>query len=115
MIRRSAGSVMFLLAALVNVLLSLPLNVRGQDCVMAKDSRPTPIVKLTGGKLSPVSAYDAEELARFANGAEFDLKPRGKRSRPHNHLYWAQLGKIVAATGAYGQPAKRCTCGSKLN
>ncbi|MDZ7906395.1 MAG: hypothetical protein U5N55_11915 [Cypionkella sp.] len=70
---------------------------------MAKDRRPTPIVKLTGGKLSPVSAYDAEELASFANGAEFDPESHAASvSPPHNHLYWAQLGKIGGGNRGYG-------------
>ena len=73
---------------------------------MTKDKRPTPIVRLTGGRLTPVSAYDQEELAGFANGAEFDLKPRGKRSTPHNGLYWLQLGHIVAATDAWATAEK---------
>jgi hypothetical protein len=68
---------------------------------MTRDRKPSPIVKLSGGRLSPVSAYDQEELAGFPNGAEFDLRPRGKRSIPHNGLYWLQLGKIVTATDAW--------------
>ena len=63
---------------------------------MTKDKRPTPIVQLTGGRLTPVSAYDQEELAGFANGAEFDLKPRGKRSVPHNGLYIYHISRYVS-------------------
>ena len=41
-----------------------------------REKPPQPIVKLAGGKLSPVTAFDAEELARFPHGQEFDLIPR---------------------------------------
>lgn len=62
---------------------------------------PRPIVKLTGGRLSPVSAWDAELLAGAKDGAEFDLVRRSKRSTPHNAMYWVQLGAIVKATEAF--------------
>jgi hypothetical protein len=58
-------------------------------------------VKLTGGRLSPVSAWDDELLSDFPAGSEFDLVLRGKRSKPHNGMYWAQLGLIVKATEAW--------------
>jgi hypothetical protein len=48
-----------------------------------------------------VSAWDAELLADAPNGAEFDLVRRSPRSKPHNSMYWAQLGLIVKATGAW--------------
>ena len=73
---------------------------------MSRDKRPAPIVRLAFGRLSPVTAYDEEEIAGFANGAEFDLKPRGTRSIPHNGLYWLQLGHIVAATAAWATAEK---------
>lgn len=63
-----------------------------------KRERPTPIVRLTGGALSPVCAYSAEELAAYPAGTEFDLKPRSKRSLPHHRLYWQLLAKAVEAT-----------------
>ena len=65
------------------------------------DRAPSPIVKLTGGKLSPVSAWDAELMADIPNGTEFDLVPRTKRSKPHNGLYWVQLGLIIKATESF--------------
>lgn len=65
------------------------------------DRAPRPIVKLTGGRLSPVSAWDAELLDGIPNGTEFDLIPRTKRSKPHNGMYWVQLGMIVKATEAF--------------
>lgn len=70
------------------------------------DRAPRPIVRLSRGQLSPVSAWDAELLADYANGAEFDLVPRGKRSRQHNGMYWVQLGQIVKATEAFASADK---------
>ena len=40
-------------------------------------------------------------LADLPNGTEFDLVPRTKRSKPHNGMYWVQLGLIVKATEAF--------------
>ena len=68
---------------------------------MKPDKPPSPIVKLSGGRLSPASAWDAELLADAPNGAEFDLVRRSPRSKSHNGMYWAQLGLIVKATGAF--------------
>ena len=68
---------------------------------MKPDKPPSPIVKLSGGRLSPVSAWDAELLADAPNGAEFDLVRRSPRSKSHNGMYWAQLGLIVKATDAW--------------
>lgn len=65
------------------------------------DRAPRPIVRLTGGRLSPVSAWDAELLDGLPNGTEFGLVPRTKRSKPHNGMYWVQLGLIVKATEAF--------------
>jgi len=69
-----------------------------------RDKAPAPIVRLTGGRLSPVSAWDAELLSDYPHGTEFDLVARTKRSKPHNGMYWAQLAQIVKATGAYPTP-----------
>jgi len=66
-----------------------------------RDKPPPPIVRLGGGRLSPVTAWDAELLDRFASGTEFDLVARTKRSNPHHRMYWAQLGQIVKATESY--------------
>lgn len=68
---------------------------------MKPDKPPSPIVKLSVGRLSPVSAWDAELLAYAPNGAEFDLVRRSPRSKAHNGMYWAQLGLIIKATGAF--------------
>lgn len=71
---------------------------------MTKERAPRPIVRLIGGKLSPVSLWDAELLADMPNGTEFDLVPRTKRSAPHNGMYWAQLALIIKATEAFATP-----------
>ena len=55
-------------------------------------------MRKSGGRLSPESAWDQEELDRLPVGMTFDLVARGKRSLPHNGKYWAILTKIVEAT-----------------
>ncbi len=65
------------------------------------DRAPRPIVRLSGGRLVPLSAWDSELLSDLPNGAEFGLMLRGKRSKPHNDMYWAQLGLIIKATDAW--------------
>ena len=69
---------------------------------MAK--RPTAIVKLERGKLSPVTGFDAELLSNEKDGQEFDLVRRSKRSLPHNSKYWASLSQIIKATEAFPTP-----------
>jgi hypothetical protein len=66
-----------------------------------RDKPPRPIVRKAGGRLSPVSAWDAELLSDAPEGAEFDLVRRTKRSLPHLRMYFAQLGLIVKATEAF--------------
>ena len=68
---------------------------------MTKDRAPRPIVKLTGGRLSPVSAWDSEELAAFPDGMTFDMIPRNKRTLPLHRTYWQALTKAVEATGRW--------------
>ena len=65
------------------------------------DRAPRPIVKLIGGKLSPVSAFDAEELDAFPDGMTFDMHPRNKRTLPLHRTYWQALTKAVEATGRW--------------
>ena len=67
---------------------------------MAK-KRPTATVRLERGRLSPVTAWDAELLAQEKPNQEYDLVRRSSRSTPHNGMYWAQLGLIVRATEAF--------------
>ena len=71
---------------------------------MTRDRKPSPIVKLAGGRLSPVSAFDADELAAFPQGQEFDLRPRGKRSLPQHRMYWSILTQACEATGRLQRP-----------
>lgn len=65
------------------------------------DRGPRPIVKLAGGRLSPVSAWDAEELDAFPDGMTFDLHPRNKRTPPLHRTYWMALSKAIDATGRW--------------
>ena len=65
------------------------------------DRAPRPIVKLAGGRLSPVSAWDSEELAAFPDGMTFDLHPRNKRTLPLHRTYWQALSKAIEATGRW--------------
>jgi len=69
---------------------------------MAKrDKAPPPIVAKTGRGISPVTAYDAEELDGYADGTEFDLVARTKRSNPQQGTYWKTLTRAVDATGRW--------------
>lgn len=65
------------------------------------DKPPRPIVKLTGGRLSPVSAWDAQELAAFPDGMLFDMHPRNKRTLPLHRTYWQAISRAVDATGRW--------------
>ena len=49
------------------------------------------MVRKTGGTLSPVSHFDAEELASFPEGMLFDLVARNKRTLPLHRTYWTCL------------------------
>lgn len=65
------------------------------------DRAPRPIVRLTGDRLAPVSAWDAQELDAFPDGMTFDLHPRNKRTLPLHRTYWQALTKAVEATGRW--------------
>lgn len=56
------------------------------------------IVEKRNGALRPVSSFDAEQMAGFGDGAEFDVKPRARRSNPQNRLYWQTLANVIANT-----------------
>jgi len=66
---------------------------------MAK--RPIASVIWKGGRLSPLTHWDAELLNEEAAGTEYRLTRVSPRSTPHNGMYWAQLGLIVKATEAF--------------
>lgn len=68
---------------------------------MTRDKAPAPIVRLTRNGIAPVSPYDAEELARYAEFTEFDMVARTKRSRPQQGTYWKALTRAVDATGRW--------------
>lgn len=59
------------------------------------------MVRKVGGKLSPISAFDAEELAAFPDGMLFDLVARNKRTLPLQRTYWTALNRAVTATGKW--------------
>jgi hypothetical protein len=66
-----------------------------------KDKPPAPIVRKDARGLTPVAAFDAEELDAFPLGTEFDLVARTKRSIPQNGTYWKALQVAVDATGRW--------------
>ena len=64
--------------------------------------KPPITVKLNGqGGLSPLTAYDAEQLASAPASAVYDLVHVSKRSRPHLKYYWTILDEVVEATGKW--------------
>lgn len=66
-----------------------------------REAPPLPIVRMTPSGLAPASGFDADELARFPRGTEFDLKPRTRRSLPQHRTYWKALSRAVEATGRW--------------
>ncbi|MFE3837321.1 hypothetical protein [Pseudogemmobacter sonorensis] len=66
-----------------------------------REAPPLPIVRLTQSGISPVSRFDADELALFPAGTEFDMKPRTRRSLPQHRTYWKALSRAVEATGRW--------------
>lgn len=70
---------------------------------MAKrETPPPPIAKLFAGRITPACGLDAEELAAFPDGTEFDMVARTKRSHPQLKTYWKALAVVVEATGRWG-------------
>lgn len=66
-----------------------------------KDKPPPPRVRLSRQGLAAATAYDAEELAGFPAGTEFDLVPVAARSLPQSKTYWTALARTVEATGRW--------------
>ncbi len=66
-----------------------------------REKPPHPMVRKAGGTLSPVTAFDAEELGMFPDGMLFDLIPRNKRTLALHRTYWQALTKAVDATGRW--------------
>jgi hypothetical protein len=75
----------------------------GHTVQRAKGEKPpVPMMRKAGGRLSPVSQFDAEEFSAFPDGMLFDLIPRNKRTLPLHKTYWQALTKAVEATGRWG-------------
>jgi hypothetical protein len=66
-----------------------------------REKPPVPMMRKTGGSLSPVTQFDAEELAAFPDGMLFDVIARNKRTMPLHRTYWQALTKAVEATGRW--------------
>lgn len=66
--------------------------------VMSREQPPPPMVELNRGRLLPVTPYDAEMMASFAAGTQFDLIERRRRSHPQLRLYWKILHEACKAT-----------------
>lgn len=66
-----------------------------------REKAPSPMVVKTARGLSPVAAFDAEQLWADPAGTEYDLVKRTKRSWPQLKLYWAMLNRVVKATGKW--------------
>ena len=52
----------------------------------------------------PASAFDQEQLERFAVGTEFRASSLTKRSLPQHRTYWKALSHTVEATGRWATP-----------
>jgi hypothetical protein len=65
---------------------------------MTKRTSPGLILEKRSGAFRPVSQFDAEQMAAFPDGVEFDAKPRTRRSNPQNRLYWSLLAQMIEAT-----------------
>ena len=63
-----------------------------------REKPPAPMVTLTDGALRPTTAADAEALAQHADGTDFDLVKRTRRSNRQLRLYWKALHMAVEAT-----------------
>lgn len=66
-----------------------------------RDKPPAPIVRKTRRGLQPVAQFFADMILEDAEGTEYDLVKRSKRSNPQNALYWSVLGDVVKATGRW--------------
>lgn len=66
-----------------------------------RDKPPSPMAVLARNGLAPATSWDAETLAQFPPGTEFDLVCRTRRSGPHHRTYWRALAKAVEATGRW--------------
>lgn len=65
---------------------------------MKRDKQPPAIVRKSQRGISPVSAFDAEQVWNDPVGTEYDLVKRTKRSWPQLKLYWSMLNRVVKST-----------------
>lgn len=63
--------------------------------------KPGLILRKTASGIVPASAFDAELVDALPLDAELDAERRTRRSNPQLRLYWAALGRVVKATGAW--------------
>ena len=69
---------------------------------MAKRSVPAPQVEIgPGGRLVPITAFDAAVIGQQPRGRVFNLVRAQGRSNKQNRLYWSILQATVDATGAW--------------
>lgn len=66
-----------------------------------REKAPPPMVRKAGGRLSPVTAFDAEELDAYPDAMLFELRAMNKRTLPLHRTYWQALTKAVEATGRW--------------
>ena len=66
-----------------------------------REKPPRPMVRKSGGRLSPVSAFDAEEIDRFPDGMMFEMVAQNKRTLPLHRAYWTALQRAIDATGRW--------------
>lgn len=65
---------------------------------MAKDENPTIYMIRRGDSLQPEMGVDADLVRRIAPGVRVKVKISEGRSQDRLRLYWAYLGRVVAAT-----------------
>ena len=66
-----------------------------------REKAPPPMVRKAGGRLSPVTGFDAEELEAMPDGTLFELRAVNKRTLPLHRTYWQAITKAVEATGRW--------------
>ncbi|HVL73676.1 MAG TPA: hypothetical protein VM434_17545 [Beijerinckiaceae bacterium] len=72
--------------------------------------KPTIFVRTTAsGMLAPVSAYDAEVLARYPVETVFRAEPDTKRDMALSAKLWCVLGRAVDNTDAFPDSRALCT------
>jgi hypothetical protein len=62
------------------------------------------ILRRTKAGLEPRSRLAHDMLAQYAEHSDVEVTVRKRRSLPQLRLYWAMLGNVVEATGAWPTP-----------